>query len=119
MMMMKKMAAACAAAAMIVTMGAANAQMAPQTSYPSGPPAGYPSGQQMGSPMTTPGSAMSPGSAMTTTQTTQQTSTGGYGADDYSADNSTLPNTGGEPLLMMMAGTLLAGSAFALRRKLS
>ena len=115
MTMKKKMAAVCAAAAMIVTMGAANAQMngAPPMT---GPPGAMPPGNSA----MMPGSAMAPGSSMTTSQTSQTVSTGdAYDADSYAGDNGTLPNTGGEPLLMMMAGTLLAGSAFALRRKLS
>lgn len=113
MTMKTKIAATCAAAAMMVTMGAANAQMngtTPMTGAPMTAPPGTMSGDEM-----------APGGAMTTTRTTQQTSMSGddYGADPYAADSGTLPNTGGEPLLMMMAGTLLAGSAFALRRKLS
>jgi len=34
-------------------------------------------------------------------------------------EDSTLPNTGGEPLLMVLGGLALAGGAFAVRRKLA
>lgn len=112
-----KIAAACAAAAMVITMGAANAQMGGNAMTPM---AGMPPGASM--PMTPPsmsGPSMAPMSGgMSTTQTTQYSSS--TASPDYYADSAEpLPDTGGEPLLMMMAGTLLAGSAFAMRRKLS
>ena len=123
MTMKTKIAATCAAAAMTVTMGAANAQMNAMTPMSSGAPmmpATTSSAMMPRGGMAPGGSAMMPGSSMTTSQTSQTVSTGdAYGADSYASDSGTLPNTGGEPLLMMMAGTLLAGSAFALRRKLS
>lgn len=46
-------------------------------------------------------------SAVTTTDTTVTT------------DTTTIPNTGGEPLLMTLLGSMVAGSALMLRRKLS
>lgn len=51
------------------------------------------------------------------TTTTTTTTTG----DDFGTvdDTAPLPNTGGEPLLMAMFGSIMAGSALLLRRKLS
>lgn len=110
-----KIMVACATAAMVITMGAANAQMNGSMQPGGAPPMGAypPSGSMMPS-----GSSMMPsGGSMTTSQVTQSTTTAG---DPYAMESTdTLPNTGGEPLLMMMAGTLMAGSAFAMRRKLS
>lgn len=115
-----KIVVACAAAAMVITMGAANAQTT-GSMQPGAPMGAYPpSGSMMqpGGSMMPSGSSMMPsGGSMTTSQVTQSTTTAG---DPYAMESTdTLPNTGGEPLLMMMAGTLMAGSAFAMRRKLS
>jgi LPXTG-motif cell wall-anchored protein len=37
----------------------------------------------------------------------------------FASDTQTLPNTGGAPLLMALAGGLTAAGAFCLRRKIS
>jgi LPXTG-motif cell wall-anchored protein len=112
-----KIVAACAAAAMVVTMAAANAQMGGNAMTPS---AGAPSMSAPTTPMASPsmngGSMMPMGSSMMTSQSVQSTETS---SPDAFSDVDTLPNTGGEPLLMMMAGTLLAGSAFAMRRRIN
>lgn len=49
----------------------------------------------------------------TSSTTTTTTTTG------LDGDTDTLPNTGGEPLLMSLMGSLVAGSALLLRRKIS
>jgi LPXTG-motif cell wall-anchored protein len=58
------------------------------------------------------------GTVDTTTTTTETTYNGG-GMDPNMTmtDSATLPNTGGEPLIISMLGTLMAGSGLVLRRK--
>ena len=92
----------------------------------SGPPGGYPGSSGSGS-----SSGYSPegGSAVggvgsgsgsvnnESVETTTTTTTTGTEFD--TVETTPLPNTGGEPLLMAMFGSLMAGSALLLRRKLS
>lgn len=112
-----KIVAACAAAAMVITMGAANAQMNSASPMGGMPSAGSMPMTSASAPMSAPMAPMS-GGTMSSTQSTQYSSS--TTSPDYYADSAEpLPDTGGEPLLIMMAGTLLAGSAFAMRRKLS
>jgi LPXTG-motif cell wall-anchored protein len=66
-----------------------------------------------------PGSIDTSKQTTTTTTTTTQNDTGDYqavGADDNSAP---LPNTGGEPLLFVLAGSILIGGGWVLRRKMA
>jgi len=53
----------------------------------------------------------------TTTTTTTATNSGG----DYQIvdDTAPLPNTGGEPLLFVLAGSMLIGGGWVLRRKMA
>lgn len=84
---------------------------------------GYPGSTSGGSSSTSGGSSSYPGSS----------SGGGGGANDLgsvsssstttdvttqTSDTKTVPNTGGEPLLMTLFGSLTAGSALMLRRKI-
>lgn len=61
--------------------------------------------------------------ATTTTTTTTTAPTAGVPIEAEIVDgvemDATLTNTGGAPLLMSLAGLALAGSAFAIRRKVS
>jgi LPXTG-motif cell wall-anchored protein len=79
---------------------------------PSGPPPGFvpPSGPTSGAP----GGTTDAGAISNTTTTTTVTATDSAFVDD----TATLPDTGGAPLLMALAGTMVAGGAFFLRRKL-
>lgn len=54
---------------------------------------------------------------MVTTTTTTQTNGGEYQVD-YS-DSAPLPNTGGEPLLFVLAGSMLVGGGLVMRRKMA
>lgn len=94
----------------------------------SSPGPGYGSGSygssSGGSAYGAPGGAQTAGaidSTSTTTQTTDYASGGDYGAaptGDLSADTAPLDNTGGEPLVITLLGSLVAGSALLMRRKL-
>ena len=83
------------------------------------PPAGAPGGPPAGDPAAggAPGGTADTGAVTndTTTVTVTETDTAAVGADE----TTTMPNTGGAPLLMALAGSLTAGSALLLRRKLS
>ena len=81
---------------------------------PGGPPAGDPAA---GGAPGAPGGTADTGAVTndTTTVTVTETDTAAVGANE----TTTMPNTGGAPLLMALAGSLTAGSALLLRRKLS
>jgi LPXTG-motif cell wall-anchored protein len=87
----------------------AHAQGGPPAGFvpPSGPPAGFtpPSGG--------PGGTTDAGAISNTTTTTTVTDS------EFATDTATLPDTGGAPLLMALAGSMAAGGAFFLRRKLA
>ncbi|MDF2440265.1 MAG: hypothetical protein JWN98_1249 [Abditibacteriota bacterium] len=112
----------------LVCSGTANAQSGgSSSSYPGGSSSGGSSsgGSSSGYPgeggMQAGGAGSGLGSvsneSMDTTMTTTTTTTG---ADfETVGDTAPLPNTGGEPLLMAMFGSIMAGSALLLRRKLS
>jgi len=53
---------------------------------------------------------------VTTTTTTTHTNSGGYQVTESDAP---LPNTGGEPLLFVLAGSMLIGGGWVLRRKMA
>jgi LPXTG-motif cell wall-anchored protein len=72
-----------------------------------GPPSGF-QGQ---------GGAAGDAGSITNTTTTETTTLEGDAA--FASDTETLPNTGGAPLLMALAGGLTAAGAFCLRRKIS
>jgi hypothetical protein len=80
----------------------------PPSGFQGGPPSGF-QGQGGGT-----GEA---GAISNTTTTTETTSFEGDAA--FASDTGTLPNTGGAPLLMALAGGLTAAGAFCLRRKIS
>lgn len=82
-------------------------QGGPPPGFQGGPPSGF---QGQG------GAAGDPGS-ITNTTTTETTTFEGDAA--FASDTETLPNTGGAPLLMALAGGLTAAGAFCLRRKIS
>jgi len=89
----------------------------PGSSSGSGSSGGYSSsgGGQAGGAGSGLGSVSNESIDATTTTTTTTT-----GADfETVGDTAPLPNTGGEPLLMAMFGSIMAGSALLLRRKLS
>jgi LPXTG-motif cell wall-anchored protein len=52
-----------------------------------------------------------------TTTTTTNTTSGDYQV--VGDDSAPLPNTGGEPLLFVLAGSMLIGGGWALRRKMT
>jgi hypothetical protein len=86
---------------------------------PGGPP-GSPGAPSAGAPGA-PGGTTDTGAVTNATDTTTVTVTdtdpavAAVGAEE----TSTMPNTGGAPLLMALAGSLTAGSALLLRRKLN
>jgi hypothetical protein len=81
----------------------------PPPGFQGGPPGGFQGG---------PGGAAGDTGAISNTSTTTETTTfEGDGA--FASDTETLPNTGGAPLLMALAGGLTAAGAFCLRRKIS
>jgi LPXTG-motif cell wall-anchored protein len=85
-----------------------------------GPPPGMggpPPGFQGGPGGASGGAAGDAGAITNTTTTTSETATFDDGA--FASDTQTLPNTGGAPLLMALAGGLTAAGAFCLRRKIS
>lgn len=113
----------------------ANAQDSGSSS--GGPPGGYPGGSSSGSG-SYPGSSSSGSSSgyssgggsaaggagsglgSVSNESVETTTVTTTGTEFDSVDATTpLPNTGGEPLLMAMFGSLIAGSALLLRRKLS
>lgn len=53
----------------------------------------------------------------TTTTTTTNTTSGDYQV--VGDDSAPLPNTGGEPLLFVLAGSMLIGGGWVLRRKMT
>lgn len=63
-----------------------------------------------------------PAATTTTSTTTTQTSGDPMSADSSAMDDtgadSTLPQTGGEPWMLVLGGTTIAGSALLLRRRL-
>lgn len=103
----------CGAAATLLMASGVQAQGGPPPYAAGGPPPGF-QGAPMGAPGA-PGQAGDPNAisnvdAVSTTTTTTQ-----FVQDDV----ETLPNTGGAPLLMALAGSALASGAFFLRRRLS
>ena len=78
---------------------------------------GSPGGSSYGAP----GGAQAGGAIDSTTTTTSQTTDyaadGAYGAAP-AGDTAPLDNTGGEPLVLTLLGSLVAGSALLMRRKL-
>ena len=86
----------------------------PPPGFQGGPPPGF---QGQGGPGG-PGGANGEVGAITNTTTTTTDSTTIEG-DFAASDTETLPNTGGAPLLMALAGGLTAAGAFCLRRKIS
>lgn len=93
--------------------------MAPLAMAQEGPMPGDPAMMGAGG---TSSNANNPGSIdtsqqMVTTTTTTETTGGGYQVD-YS-DSAPLPNTGGEPLLFVLAGSMLIGGGLILRRKMA
>ncbi len=93
---------------------------------PGGPPPGVggpPPGFQGGPPPGFQGGSGAPSGAngevgsISNTTTTETTTFEGDAA--FASDTETLPNTGGAPLLMALAGGLTAAGAFCLRRKIS
>lgn len=105
----------------MIMIGAAQAQ--PPAGTQGGPPQGSSSSGSSSSGSSSSGSSPSgppPGTTMqqTTTTTTQ---TGDALATDagVAQDESAVPATGGEPWMMVFAGSLIAVSAFAMRRRLS
>jgi LPXTG-motif cell wall-anchored protein len=102
----------CGLGAALLMTTAAHAQGQPPYGA-GGPPPGF----QGGPPGGVPGAAgqTADSNAISTTATTV-TSTE---TTEFVDDASTLPNTGGQPLLMALAGSMLAGSAFFLRRRMS
>ncbi|HEX8236042.1 MAG TPA: hypothetical protein VF600_08805 [Abditibacteriaceae bacterium] len=90
----------------------------PPPGFQGGPPPGFqggpPSGFQ-GGPGGPSGGAAGDAGAITNTTTTDTTTVEG----DFASDTETLPNTGGAPLLMALAGSMTAAGAFCLRRKIS
>ncbi len=93
-----------------------SAAQAQDPGAPGGPPPGY-SGPPTGAPGApgTGDAALSNVTNETVTTTTTTTDVDPLAATDVTAEP--LPNTGGEPLLMSMLGTMMAGGAFMLRRK--
>jgi LPXTG-motif cell wall-anchored protein len=85
------------------------------TSPSSPPPDAMSSGSPEGSGAPTGASDIGAVSNETTTTTTTTTTD----VDPYAATAEPLPNTGGEPLLLSMLGSMVAGGAFFLRRKIS
>ena len=94
---------------------------------PSGAPGG-PGSEGFGAPGST-GTADAGAISNTTTTTTTtgvapDGSTGGFIAPDDAAtgdftEGSSMPNTGGEPMIAVLAGLSIAGAAVAMRRKVS
>lgn len=89
-----------------------------------GPPPGFqggpPPGMQGGPPSGFQGQGGATGDAGAITNTsTTTTDTSTFTEGDFASDTETLPNTGGAPLLMALAGGLTAAGAFCLRRKIS
>ena len=95
------------------------AQAQPPAGAPGGPPPGMgaPGDPAAGGAPGAPGGTADTGAVTndTTTVTVTETDTAAVGADE----TTTMPNTGGAPLLMALAGSLTAGSALLLRRKLN
>jgi len=90
----------------------------PPPGYTGGPPPGYTGGPNGAAA----GGASTEGTIDTSTTTTTTTTeidgaAGGVGVEPMASEP--LPNTGGAPLALSMLGTLLAGSAFMVRRKLN
>jgi LPXTG-motif cell wall-anchored protein len=54
-----------------------------------------------------------------TTTTTTKTGGGSYQVVGGDTDTAPLPNTGGEPLLFVLAGSMLIGGGWVLRRKMA
>jgi hypothetical protein len=88
--------------------GSASGASGPPAGFQPGPPAGFQGGS---------GGAAGDAGAITNTTTTDTTTFEGDAA--FASDTETLPNTGGAPLLMALAGGLTAAGAFCLRRKIS
>jgi len=84
---------------------------------PGGPGVGGPGAAPAGAPS---GAAAAAPGTVTNESTYSETSvTTEGGADFGAAEPATLPTTGGEPLVLTLLGSLTAGSALLLRRKLS
>ena len=78
--------------------------------YPGGGGGGYPGGG---------GGGPAAGGGASDLSTVTNTSTETVTTDTAMVEEGTMPNTGGEPLLMSLIGSLTACGALALRRKLS
>ncbi len=114
----------------VALMGMAMAQSASPSA--SGAPMGSSGSSSMGGSGYTDSRSMGGGSSMggagtagtidststTTTQTVDYGSDPGYGTTAVT-DSAPLDNTGGEPLVFTLLGSLVAGSALLMRRKLS
>jgi LPXTG-motif cell wall-anchored protein len=92
--------------------------MSPLAIAQEAPPPGDPGMAAAGQ---TSSNANEPGSIDTSQRTTTTTTTTHTDGGEYQvvADATPLPNTGGEPLLFMLAGTLLIGGGWVLRRKMA
>jgi LPXTG-motif cell wall-anchored protein len=92
--------------------------MAPLAMAQEAPPPGDPGMAAAGQ---TSSNANEPGSIDTSQQTTTTTTTTHTDGGDYQvvADSTPLPNTGGEPLLFVLAGSMLIGGGWVLRRKMT
>ena len=87
---------------------------------PGRPGGGPPGAAPGGAPAAAGGEATVTNLDTTTTTTTSSTGLGGdFGTDVGATDSTALPKTGGEPLIMTLLGSLTAGGALLLRRKLS
>jgi len=83
-------------------------------------PAAADAGGQASSTANDPGSIdTSQRIAKTTTTVTTQTSGGNSAVVGEDNDSAPLPNTGGEPLLFVLAGSMLIGGGWVLRRKMA
>ena len=102
------------------------------------PPAGDPRSSSMSPSSSTgstggsaTGSAADAGAITNTTTTTTTTGVAPDGTNgdfvdasgaafgDTTADSSSMPNTGGEPMIAVLAGLSIAGAALAMRRKVT
>ena len=98
--------------------GSGSSSMGAERGYSSDPRMSGSGGSSYGAP----GGSQTAGAIDSTT--TSQTTTTDYAADGaYGAapvgDTAPLDNTGGEPLMLTLLGSLVAGSALLMRRKLS
>lgn len=98
--------------------GTAGAQSPSSTAGPSSG-SGSGSSSAYGSESGAPAGGGSASLGTVSNETTETTSITTATGADFETAEAPLPNTGGEPLLVTMLGSLLAGSALLLRRKVS